>query len=497
MTELLSTIDHSKSSEIHPKGLQDSPEIGEINDNYIVERSIKTIETTQAEVTLGLGLEPGSPFAVAETDEALVYIAEQSQVNSRTESGVSEAIEDAVIEGALEQAGLKKSAGKNPITILELGGFGDEINDIVAELHASHATLPNHQEAARVVADAIELLEQDVAALEYTPSWQERSEAARNVESGLSNFQSKHGTSIGEIGFQKSYNVSKIPIALPLPGHEAGTPTFREWKDMSDDEKHMYGYANSEDTIAFDDLSPESKQTMLANRIFEVESKSNNTGEMSNAVQECLDRLRHKEIIRSGDYLHSSNSKSLADILARGLLAGEATGKKSDGSSPRSDRYPYNLDLSGSAEMGIEPGSKLDLNKTNRGYGDIVLVIDRSEDSTDYGNEVETPEEGHKLIFGGIPSTEIRSIHLQPPMTEDEKGLHDYKESLNETIHSLVAHGQYIPVFDDQGELSLSLDEFKAKMKTQGKGAYIRDEYIGSIEESESGWGFDPSRPSM
>lgn len=494
MTELLSTIDHIQGSEIYPPGFRASPETGEIANNLVVERSVIAIDATQAEVTEGLGLEPGSPLAVAETDAALLYMAEQSQTAAGMENDVTDQFKTVVVEGAFERSGLKTSAGDNPIASLELGGFGVQLDDVVAELHASHATLPNHQEAARFVVDAIDALEREVAALEDTHSWHQRSEAARNVESGLSNVGSKTGTSVGEIGYQDSYNVSKIPIALPLPGYEAGLSTFRDWKDMSDDEKRMYGPVNRGETIAFDDLSPESKQTMLTNRIFEVESKSNNPDEMSLATQACLDRLNHQEVIRAGDYLHSSNARSLADILDKGLLAGEATGKKADGSLPRSDTFPYNLDLSGSAEMGIEPGSKLDLAKTNRGYGDIVLVVDRSEGATDYGNEVAAPEKGHKLIFGGIPSTEIRSIHLQPPQMEDAKSLHDYTESRNETIHALVAHGQYIPVFDDRGELSLSSDEFEARIKTQAKGPYVRQEYVGSTEPV---WGFDPSRPSM
>ncbi len=169
MTEQLTlSTDSTQNSEHYPDISLGSPEVVEDDSNLMVERAMDSIDDVQARVTKSLQLEPGSPTAVAETDKALVYIAEQPPAYPILEHGVDFAFESAITEGALEWSGLKQSAGENPIKVLELDGHGAEIDEVVKRLHASHAELPNHQEAARAVADAIDALTQDVSGLETT-----------------------------------------------------------------------------------------------------------------------------------------------------------------------------------------------------------------------------------------------------------------------------------------------------------------------------------------
>lgn len=138
-----------------------------------VETALRTIDDTEYRVTHALNLEAGSPDATAETDRALLYDAEQKDAHGLEEEA-TDAYEAAVIEGALEAAHLKDSSGENPIITLELSGHDDDVTAVVQRLHETHAMLPNHIEAAPIVAQEIERLHSSIPVgeggeVEYLP----------------------------------------------------------------------------------------------------------------------------------------------------------------------------------------------------------------------------------------------------------------------------------------------------------------------------------------
>ena len=121
----------------------------------VVESSLKHISLVQETVTERLGLEPGSEMAVAETDRALVYMAEKSAEQGLFDTQ-SLAFEDAVIEGALEASGQRYTTGENPISTLERAGYDSILTEVVQHLHEHNAVLPNHVDAASIVVQEIE-----------------------------------------------------------------------------------------------------------------------------------------------------------------------------------------------------------------------------------------------------------------------------------------------------------------------------------------------------
>ncbi len=121
-----------------------------------VTAAMKTIVDTEKYIDKSLGLEFGSSESIRETDEALVYVAEQAADSIPGNDDSINAVEIAVIAGALEASGLRILNNQNPITVLELDGYGASLTDVTAELHEHHATLPNGIEAAHVVAQELD-----------------------------------------------------------------------------------------------------------------------------------------------------------------------------------------------------------------------------------------------------------------------------------------------------------------------------------------------------
>lgn len=76
----------------------------ELSGAEIFQKSLNDINSVEHEVAQVLGLEPGSPDAVAATDEALVYIASET-IDSAAPSGeITDIVEDIAVAGALELA---------------------------------------------------------------------------------------------------------------------------------------------------------------------------------------------------------------------------------------------------------------------------------------------------------------------------------------------------------------------------------------------------------
>lgn len=376
-----------------------------------------------------------------ETDTYLVEKAELSEATI-------DDIESALIAGALEATGQRTSEGDNPIKVLEFDGYGMQITDVIKELHEAHATLPDGEQAAVVLAEEINKLSAATGSLE--PSWKERSVAAEDVERGMAHASyGLEGASIGEIGYQDGYKVDKVPIALGIDGQQN---VYREVKDMSDEERRLFGIHGNE-TTDFNKLDANTKQALLTDRLALIEYESRSEGSRKRAIEKNIARIEKGIVLEQGDYIHGLGVNDLKAVLNTGLVAGEAIGMK-DAQKPKSDRYPYNLDLYNADILGANNNGHLIMENTG-GYGDIIAVVDRSQ-AIDSGNEVDSGSEGHELIFGGVPSTDIRSIHVRTGMAHN----HNQTNVLAETLRTIYDEGFYIPVYDGDGVLVLTYDEY-------------------------------------
>ena len=127
-----------------------------------VETALKIIEDTEkivSEETKTSGTE-----LIKLTDNALVYVAEKTVeaadedgVRSETElSNIEKSFETAVVEGALEEAGVRASSGKNPIIDLDKSGLSQDLTTAISELHSEDAKLPTGENVAELAVVVID-----------------------------------------------------------------------------------------------------------------------------------------------------------------------------------------------------------------------------------------------------------------------------------------------------------------------------------------------------
>lgn len=98
------------------------------------------------------------------TDEALVHVAKETvaaadQDGVRTEeesSDIRDAVESAVVQGAMEEAGLAESSDGNPILNLNQGETAADVAAAIGALHEEEVVLPDGSSAAERASDVIE-----------------------------------------------------------------------------------------------------------------------------------------------------------------------------------------------------------------------------------------------------------------------------------------------------------------------------------------------------
>lgn len=124
-----------------------------------VQKALDTVNVTEAHISEQLGRELSDPELPTLTDDALVHVAERSTdyVKEHPEKSetAEEAVEVALIEGALEVTGERPPGAVSPILKLEIDGYDQQVTEGVRKLHEEGATLPDGEPAAEVIAQAI------------------------------------------------------------------------------------------------------------------------------------------------------------------------------------------------------------------------------------------------------------------------------------------------------------------------------------------------------
>lgn len=284
------------------------------------------------------------------------------------------------------------------------------------------------------------------------PTWKQRSVASESVVSAFEDDRGVVGSNIGELGYQKAYTVDKVPIAIGLSGPE-GT-VYQSVATMSAEDKRFHGVDTEISQANFDGLDPQVKQALFTDRLQQIEAMSQSVDARVVATHKNIERVESGVALKAGDYIHGFVIDKLPSILNKGLVSGEGLGMP-DGKSATFDRFPYNLDAYDAEAGELIKDATLDMRKTV--YGDAIAVIDRGPDAIDHGNEPDSERPwAHRLIFGGVPATDIRGIHVRS----------EFRHGQAEVINDLVTEGFYIPVYDHQGELLLTYDDFVDRCQT-------------------------------
>lgn len=278
---------------------------------------------------------------------------------------------------------------------------------------------------------------------------------------------------IGEVGknvYQLGLKVSEIPTSLPNPTLKNGN-LLKQYEElspkriseMSTEEKRFYlglgeeltvqevEHLTQDGSIDFGNLPDSLKSTIFAHRLMETVVLSRDTGYKREASGRNQEIAETSAWWHSGDLVHATSDPSnLRLILQNGALCGEAIGL-----SAQRDSYPMNLDtVEVQAEISqlATHGEKLAA-LYNQSYGQICLVFRRDEESLHAGEEFNGGmNEHHKLVLGGLPSSEVSAILLR----DQPSG-----ELIESVKQAVVDNGQYIPVVDSAGRLILSYEEYQ------------------------------------
>jgi hypothetical protein len=179
----------------------------------------------------------------------------------------------------------------------------------------------------------------------------------------------------------------------------------------------------------------------------DVVSRDNNGAKNSRSVD------RGEVFWTAGDLVHSTGAGALSDILATGVLTTELLG---DGSRAESDSSPLLADFTEITSSGTYDevnGNGLytaGMSMEQKMRDGIIVKFRRDIGSTDFGEEeAYTVTDGHRVIFGGLPATEISGIQLDSTSVDTEL-----------VITTIVESGMYVPVYDTEDNLLFTEEEF-------------------------------------
>jgi hypothetical protein len=234
--------------------------------------------------------------------------------------------------------------------------------------------------------------------------------------------------------------------------------------EMNDEELAMYcrpeamsavrerGYAE------FNELMLPARQTLLTRRLFEVVGKSHSK-EMKDQASERNKMLEHEQVLQEGDLVHATPSPEVFEsILTNGLRCGEAV-MNNDRSTIK---YPFTvsfLEVTPDIAQGDTVADRVS-GLNNEPYGGINIVLNRDETATDTVRGQRNGVINQRQIFGGVPSTEVKSVVIR-----DEKTMGD---ELNKVVATIVKNKMFVPVYSGAtGESLLTSEQFDQLVAAQ------------------------------
>jgi hypothetical protein len=209
-------------------------------------------------------------------------------------------------------------------------------------------------------------------------------------------------------------------------------------------------------TIPMKDFRPEYQLAVYAMYLHEVIATSRNeqAKKFADSANRQLvqEQVAGENVLPPGTMVHGSSLIYLSSTLLNGNLCGEALG-----GSARTDMTPFQVDLSLLPEQETEKTFKEVLDSTlATNYGDIFYIIRRDATNYEHGVEHQGPRgETNVLLPVGVPSTEINGIVIK---TTDS-------EAPSTVRLAILNSGFYIPVYNHEGELIFTPEEYDAAVE--------------------------------
>lgn len=257
----------------------------------------------------------------------------------------------------------------------------------------------------------------------------------------------------------KAMHVDQIPTALPTGNRVEYQPedddrSMKPISEMSDEELSLYcrperisdiqerGYA------LYGELTLATQESLLARKLFEVIGKSHSQDSKELAGERNRE-LENEPILQEGDLVHATRSPEIVEaMLSSGLRCGEAV----VGNSRSVIAQPFTvsfLEVTREIAGHESVAERLDLLR-NTAYGGINIVLHRD---TGYMEGQKGGAPNQRQIFGGVPSTKVKSIVIREGMST--------AEDVQKVIQAIVKNGMFIPVYNGTtGESLLTSEQF-------------------------------------
>lgn len=290
-----------------------------------------------------------------------------------------------------------------------------------------------------------------------------------------------------EHGSMSTYSIDSIPVSLPNNRQaydlelDSEDQVFKSINDMSQEERRMYmsqdaaEKVESGEKLGFNELNETTRLTLLSRRLFEAIGKSRSTAFQAEADRRNRGRFASEEGPWSSEGLvHATGSiEAFRQILNTGMMCGETIGLEGE-----KDRYPYNVDLVAMSQdvLGQKGFSEKVGALKNSRYGNILMSLYRGEGSTDHLEDTQGGMNAdHRLIFGGVPATEIESIILRDAAEQEKISV----------INSVVENDFYVPIYDTDGTLLLSPSQYD-ELREDGNLNAVKPEVLDTSYKKEN-----------
>jgi hypothetical protein len=255
-------------------------------------------------------------------------------------------------------------------------------------------------------------------------------------------------------------HVDQVVTSLPTGNREAyvseDDEALKPLAEMSEDELALYAQPEALADIRergyaiFGELNLPSREALLTRSLFETVVKSHDP-----AIKQAADKrnraLEHQPLLQAGDAVHATRSPEIVEaVLANGLRCGEAV----MGNARGTIKYPFTVNLLEVTEKIAEPESVAErLGGLNNGpYGGINLILHRDEATTKYVEGYPQGVRNQRQVFGGLPSTELKSIIIRDGLVTQAE--------IEKVIHAVVENNMFIPVYNASGESLLTSRQF-------------------------------------
>ncbi len=283
-----------------------------------------------------------------------------------------------------------------------------------------------------------------------------------------------------------------VPV---LGSNIPGFPDNLQWSKMRQADRERFTSDRSFDgleSIPVNKLSPEGQAILIKTIVREVLSRSQSPESKIQAEgRNILQANAGQAVLHSGDLLHGTNIKYLQAILHGGDRAGEFLGfDESRDMTPVGADFSMILPTDETGEFNYEKDAPFDTQALRDAYKDnpfkaiyyasiaaqygareedaftsrgadstantsVTLIFGRNrEDAFLKGVEYQGHmREHHKLIPVGLPSTEVSGLIINGQA----------QETIEKAKADIVKNGFYIPIYDIEGTLLFTPEEYKSK----------------------------------